>query len=304
MGDVLRLIARHGRAALVAGLLAGFLLPGVAQALVGSIPWLIACLLTVTAIRIGWRAAIGSVGDLTTTLRLVAIYQIGLPALVMIPALALGLTGIPLVLAIILLLSAPSVTGAPNFAILMGHDPAPALRLLILGTAVFPLTVLPFLWVMPEFSDPLRLLAAGGRFFLLIGGAAALGFALREVAGAPGPRGLEMLDGVAAILLAVVVVGLMSAIGPALRSEPVTLLWWALAAIAINLGLQVAAGLILGRAPETPARSIIAGNRNIALMLLALPPETTTPLLIFIGCYQIPMYLTPIVMRPFYARLA
>ena len=45
---------------------------------------------------------------------------------------------------------------------------------------------------------------------------------------------------------------------------------------------------------------MIAGNRNIALYLVALPAATTDPLLIFIGCYQIPMYLTPIVMHRFY----
>jgi hypothetical protein len=304
MGGALRLIARHGRLALVVGLLAGLLLPGLAQALRPAIPYLIACLLSVTAGRIGWRAVIGSLPDLRTTSRIILIYQVVLPALVLMPALLLGITGHAIVLAIILLLAAPSVTGAPNFAILVEQDPAPALRLLILGTAVFPVTVLPFLWVMPEFSDPLRLVGASARFFLLIGTAAVIGFLLHEWLGPPQARGLKTLDGLAAVLLAVVVVGLMSAIGPAMRSEPLALLGWALAAIGINLGLQTAAALWLGPAPETPARAIVAGNRNIALMLLALPPETTTELLIFIGCYQIPMYLTPIVMRRFYAGLA
>lgn len=304
MGRALRLIARHGRLALVAGLLAGLLLPGLAQALRPAIPYLIACLLSVTAARIGLRAVIGSLPDLRSTSRIILVYQVVLPALVLVPALLLGITGHTIVLAIILLLAAPSVTGAPNFAILVDQDPAPALRLLILGTAVFPISVLPFLWVMPEFSDPLKLIGAGAQFFVLIGVAAAFGFALHGWLGPPQARDLKTLDGLAAVLLAVVVVGLMSAIGPAIRAEPVTLLGWAIAAIAINLGLQTATALWLGPAPETPARAIVAGNRNIALMLLALPPEATTELLIFIGCYQIPMYLTPMVMRRFYAGLA
>ena len=52
-----------------------------------------------------------------------------------------------------------------------------------------------------------------------------------------------------------------------------------------------------------PALAITAGNRNIALFLVALPPETTDALLLFIGCYQVPMYLTPLLMTRFYARL-
>jgi len=46
--------------------------------------------------------------------------------------------------------------------------------------------------------------------------------------------------------------------------------------------------------------AIIAGNRNIALFLTALPTPVTDPLLLFIGCYQIPMYLTPILLGRFY----
>jgi len=45
-----------------------------------------------------------------------------------------------------------------------------------------------------------------------------------------------------------------------------------------------------------PGTSIVAGNRNIALFLIVLPPEVAGPLMIFIGCYQIPMYLTPMVL--------
>lgn len=50
--------------------------------------------------------------------------------------------------------------------------------------------------------------------------------------------------------------------------------------------------------------AIVAGSRNFALFLIALPASTTDPLLIFLGCYQVPMYLTVMVMRPIYARAA
>jgi arsenite transporter len=37
---------------------------------------------------------------------------------------------------------------------------------------------------------------------------------------------------------------------------------------------------------------------------VALPAGITDPLLLFIGCYQIPMYLTPILMKPLYTSRA
>lgn len=46
--------------------------------------------------------------------------------------------------------------------------------------------------------------------------------------------------------------------------------------------------------------AIGAGNRNIALFLVALAPETLAPLLVFIGCWQLPMYLTPILLPRLY----
>ena len=48
---------------------------------------------------------------------------------------------------------------------------------------------------------------------------------------------------------------------------------------------------------------VLNGNRNIALFLAALPVGVTEPLLLFIACYQIPMYLTPLIGKPLYRFL-
>ena len=103
--------------------------------------------------------------------------------------------------------------------------------------------------------------------------------------------------------MAVMVIGLMTSAQAALSSAPATLLVWLGAAFAANFGLQIAAGTVLSRLRAQPVRTayaIAAGNRNIALFLVALPREVTDPLLLFIGCYQVPMYLTPILLGRFY----
>ena len=301
MLQILHLAARHGRWCLVAGLLAGLLLPGLAALLRPWLPELIGTLLALTAFRIGPKAALGGLLEIGEGFRLLAVYQIMLPILALGLFWAFGVAAHPLAFAITLLLAAPSVTGAPNFAMLLGHDPAPALRLLILGTAIFPATALPVLWLSPALSGGAETTDAALRLLLVIALAVGAGFAirawgLREMT--PGRRGA--LDGAAAILLAVVVVGLMAALGPALRQDPLAVAGWLLAAFAVNFGLQIAAFACFGPGRATPAKSIVAGNRNIALFLVALPAEVTDPLLIFIGCYQVPMYLTPILMRRLY----
>ena len=63
---------------------------------------------------------------------------------------------------------------------------------------------------------------------------------------------------------------------------------------------------MLRRGPLHPVAgplAIGAGNRNIALFLVALPPEVLAPLMIFIGCWQLPMYLTPLLLPRLYERM-
>ena len=53
-------------------------------------------------------------------------------------------------------------------------------------------------------------------------------------------------------------------------------------------------------APST----IVAGNRNVAIFLIASSATQNEQFLIFLGCYQFPMYLTPILMRPIFSKMS
>ncbi|KMK67760.1 hypothetical protein IMCC21224_112634 [Puniceibacterium sp. IMCC21224] len=284
------------------GLLAGLALPELAAAMRPWLPHLVALLLFMTALRVGARAALGGLGQARVSLGFVLVLQVALPLLALGILAALDLLAWPLATAVVLMLAAPSVTGSPNFAIMTGHDPAPAMRLLVLGTALFPLTALPVLWLLPQLGGIEAAVQAALRLIVVTLAAVALGFAARRwLLPHPSDAQSRALDGANALALAVIVVGLMSAIGPLARSDPQRLAWWMAAVVAVNFGLQIAGFVVLRRLPGlrswTVPVSIIAGNRNIALFLIALPPDVTAPLLIFIGCYQVPMYLTPILLK-------
>lgn len=277
--------------------MAGLTLPGLAHVIRDWLPAVVAVLLFLGAFRIGIVAAFGGLADLGRTLGLALGFQFALPIAGLALVLGFGAGAHPLALALLVMLSAPSITGNPNFAAIMGHDPAPPMRLLILGTAIFPLTTLPTLWLLPALGGPGAVLAAAARLLAVIGIAVGLGFAARRAFFRdPGPDTIRAVDGASAIALGVLVVGLMSALGPALKTEPATVLAWLAVATCANWGLQVTAH----RLGAAPGEALVAGNRNISLFLVALPPEVTDPLLIFIGCYQIPMYLTPMVMNRLY----
>lgn len=298
----------HGRLLLVLGLVGGVLLPGLAEAMKPWLQELVAFLLFLAALRVGPDRAAGSLRGALPTLGLTLAYQLVLPLGAVGIAAAAGLADTPAAIAIVLMLAASPISGGPNLAILSGADPAPAFRLLIVGTALLPLTVIPVFQVMPSLGEGGEVLLAAGRLLGVIAFAAAAAFLMRRtLLRAPGATGLRALDGAAAITMAVVVVGLMAAVGPALRSMPGTLLGWLALATAANFGAQIGAAALLRTAragPVLPALAIVAGNRNIALFLVALPAATTDQILMFIGCYQIPMYLTPLLLSGVYRRMA
>lgn len=297
---------QQGRYCLVGGLCVGLLLPSLAEALRPWVGTLVALLLCVTGIRVGAQKAFGSLGDLVPTLMRIAFFQTVLP-IVFIAVMGLaGLTHLPLALAVSLMLAAPSLTGAPNFAIMIGRDPAPGMRLLVIGTALFPVTALPALMILDPSGGGVY-----GAFLLSLGllgailASVGLGFAIRHLLPKLGEAQAQGgLDGCAALLLSIVVVGLMSAIGPLLQDDPLVLALWLLAALAVNFSLVLGTLRLSGRMHlQMPVpTAIYAGNRNIALFLIVLPDGVAAPLMIFVGCYQIPMYLTPILLSRFEIR--
>ena len=76
---------------------------------------------------------------------------------------------------------------------------------------------------------------------------------------------------------------------------------WLGFALLLNFGTQILT--FRASRQKNAGAAIVSGNRNIALFLIALPEAVIDPLLIFIGCYQIPMYLTPILLRRLHERV-
>nr|WP_274705540.1 hypothetical protein [Salipiger pentaromativorans] len=303
----MRACARHARWLLVAGLVAGVALPGAAGTVRAWLPELVALMLFLAALRIGPRRALGALHELRSTALTALLWQVALPLIALALAAALGLLTHPAALALVLMLAASPLAGSPNLTMLVGADPAPALRLLILGTALLPLTVIPVFWALPALGSAGAVTGSVLKLLATIALAAGAAFALRlTLMTQPSEPALQRIDGLSALTMTVMVLGLMSAVGPALTERPAALAAWLALACAANLGPQFATVLALRQriaGTQIPALAITCGNRNIALFLVALPAETTDALLLFIGCYQVPMYLTPLLMTPVYKRL-
>ena len=299
-------IAINGRYTLVAGLVAGFLLPTVSIIIKDLLPQFVALLLFLTAFRIGHKKVVSSFQKLSLVLLVVLTLQLMLPLLAVGILSSLQLTSSIFAIALTLILAAPSITGAPNFAILLNSKPEPAFQALIIGTALLPFTVIPIFWIIPELGGFIEVFSASFHLFITIFLTTLLGFLVRALVFPKLDEDLTTaLDGITALTLAFMVIGLMAALRPALISDPLSVAKWLVFALLINLGLQFITFhlLKLFKLSEFAAPiGIVSGNRNIALYLVALPIMQSEQLLIFLGCYQIPMYLTPIIMRKVYSN--
>ena len=289
---------------MVLGLVVGILAPPLARAMEPLIFPLIALMLFLATLRVDVVAAFPGMRALPRFLLVTLILQVVLPLCAIAGLWVLGAMETIIGIGAVLVLAAAPLTGSPGLTIMAGGDPAPALRQLVLGTALLPLTVLPVFWVLPVFGAPEVVAMAALRLLAVIALAGGAGMILRcAVPWLRGAEGQGAADGLITLVMAVVVVGLMAAVGPAILA-PSRELWLTLAAVfTLNFGAQIGALLLLRGGPGAPALAIVAGNRNLALFLGALPPETGAALLLFIGCYQLPMYLTPLVMAPFIRRL-
>jgi len=305
MLQALGFCARHARWVLVMGLLAGLALQSVAAAFKPSIPWFIALLLFTASFRIGPRAVVGALDKFWRHIEITFLMQLALPLVLLLVVITLGWSGV-YVTALLLVAAAAPISGSPNLVIMLGHEPSPALRQLVVGTALLPITALPVFFWLPELGKVLDVVWACLRLLLVIALAAALGFAFRWWwKPVMDEHEIELVDGLSALLMAVVVIGLMAALGEALRYDPWALIRMLIFVFALNFGLQwVGSYLWRGRygGEYSVPLSVISGNRNVALYLTALPAGVTDELLLFVGCYQFPMYLTPILLRRFYRQ--
>lgn len=301
----LALVARYGRFVLIAGLVAGLALPGIAIDLRPWLSELVLLLLFLTAFRVGLPKAMDGLNSIHQSLGVMLAYQLAMPLLCIALFALFGLAHSPVAIALTLMLSAPSVTGSPNMSVMLGHAPEPAFRLLILGTLMLPLTIVPIFWGAPALGSLTEALAAALRLGLSISLAIGAAFALRALLRPEmTPQETQALDGLTSLALAVVVVGLMSAVAPALRAAPWTLAGWLAVAFGANLGLQFLSFFALrrlGAGHASAPMAIVAGNRNVALFLVASSATQSDDFLVFLGCYQFPMYLTPLIMRPLLA---
>ena len=207
---------------------------------------------------------------------------------------------------LVLQMAAPGLTSSPALAGLMGLDVALTLATLVVCFALTPFSASFFnnVFLGSVVISPYDL---GFRLFLIIAGSAAAAFAVRKLAGRTFIEAQrERIDGLSVLAMFLFAVAAMDGVAGHFRADPLLVIKLTALAFALALGMIALTALIFLRAGRARALAIgiIAGNRNIGVMMAATGFAVPDLAWLYFGLAQFPIYLLPHLMKPLAQRLA
>ncbi len=301
----LTVLARHARPVLAGGIFAGLLLPDLAALLRPLMEAAVVTSLTLSMLRTDWPSIVAYGRRPARAGTALGWILLGAPALTLAAVAALGVPA-GLAVALVFAAAAPPVTAAPAFALLLGLDAALALVVLVVGTALLPLTLGPVaFWLLD-----LELSVGLGPFLLRIAIFIGLPFLVSGISRRYIQRGwldarATEINGAIVLALVVFAIGIMDGVTARLLADPWTVAGFAGAAFALNFALQAlgtGAFLWMGRR-QALTMGLCSGYRNMAIMLVLTAGIAGPDMWLYVAMAQLPMYILPMLTNPLYRRL-
>jgi len=206
---------------------------------------------------------------------------------------------------LVLQMSAPGLMSSPALAALMGLDVALTLASLVACTAITPLSASLFshVFIGGTLISPTNL---GIKLFAIIAGSALAAAAIRRLAGRAWVEAQrERIDGLSVLAMFMFAVAAMDGVTAHARAEPLLVAELMALAFLLALGLIAITALVFLRAGRARALAIglIAGNRNVGLMLAATGFAVPDIAWLYFALAQFPIYLLPHLLKPLAMRL-
>lgn len=293
-------IGARARWILAIGVVAATLLPALSALLRPALPALVVLVFCLAMGRLD-LGALARRACRPRRLAVLTLWTLGL--MVATPAAlwaAMSIAGLPdpHIAALTYSFAAPPITSASALCLLLGLDAGFALELTVFANLVTPLIGPVVIKALLGAAVPLDGIDLALRLAAMIAGGTVLAIILRRIAGAEAiDRNAGAFDGVTTVALVLFVIPLYDGFWAQVRADPGFALASFALVLAANWGAQALAAAAAGRVADPPlagAAGLMWGNRNVSVYLAALPPEPLFTL--FVGLYQIPMLLTPLIM--------
>ncbi|MBR0652845.1 hypothetical protein GXW78_24525 [Roseomonas terrae] len=290
---------------LAVGIFAGLFIPPLAAMFRDVVTITVAGLMTLVLLRVDLAQVVGYlrrpvlVGALTVWLLLI------MPVLTYGVAMAAGLDG-PLGAALVISATGCAATSSPAFARMVGLDGEISLVVAVVTTLLVPFTAPPLALGLMGIDLAISLGGLMARLALVVGLPLLISIVIRRLTAESTLRRLgPAVDGGVVWLVVLYGFGVMDGMLARLLAEPAWVLGGLALAFAGNVGMNVATALAFLPAGRRLALAggLLAGNRNMALYLAVLPAATDERILLYFALCQFPLFLSPFLLRPIYARL-
>jgi BASS family bile acid:Na+ symporter len=207
---------------------------------------------------------------------------------------------------LVLQMSAPGLMSSPALAALLGLDVALTLATLIVSMAITPLTASFFthVYLGTALASPF---AFGLKLFLIIGGCALAAAVIRRLTGQSFVEAQrERIDGLSVLAMSMFAIAAMDGVVDHFRADPLLVIALTALAFALALGMLALTALVFLRVGRARAFAIglIAGNRNVGLMLAATGFAVPDIAWLYFALAQFPIYLLPHLLKPLAKRLS
>ena len=302
LAAALSLIGRHGTLLAAASIFIGLALPQLAALLRPALGAVIIGMLTLAFLRVDpvslrrYFTRPGLIAASALWLMLIA------PALI---GTAFSHAGVAeaspgLYFMLVLQLAGPGLMSSPAVAALLGLDVALTLAGLIVTVAVAPLSAWLFTHVFlgAALTSPLML---GLRLALIIAGSALGAAVIRRIAGGAFIEAqAQRIDGLSVLMFMSFAIAAMDGVSAHIATEPLLVAKLTLLAFGLSLGMTAVTTLVFWPAGRSRAFAlgVLAGNRNVGLMLAATGFAVSDIAWLYFAVAQFPIYLLPHLMRP------
>ncbi len=309
LSAALDFIGRHATRFMFGGVLVGLALPWLADLVRPLFVPLLLIPLTLALMRLDWQA-FKAYGRRPVLIAAILAFLLLLSPVLML--FVLKPFGLPTALnaAIVLMAAAPPIVSAAAISFILGLDAALAVIIIVLSTALVPLTLPPLAFILLGIQVEMSLPEFMARLALLVGSAFVAALVLRKVT-SPAWRieKARLLDGMSVLVLVLFAVAIMAGVTDKMLQSPGYVALTTVAAFIANLSLQ-ALGYGVGRVvfrlgpPASATLALLTGNCNMGLVMVALADKAEFDMVVFFAMGQLPMYMLPGLLYPLYKRLA
>ncbi len=298
--------ARQGSILLALGIFGGIASPSLASTFHDFVAPNVLCMMTLVLLRVDVGGSLAHLRRPGRVGALIAVQLLACPVLiwVLIWALTVPLGLDPGIRAgMIIFATGCAATSSPAFARMVGLDAELSLVVTLATTFLVPITAPPMALLLMGVDLSISTTAFMGRLLLIVGLPMLLSLGIRRLCG---PRRLadwaEATDGALVWLVVFYGFAVMDGLQARAAADPAWVIQAVIAAFAIDYGLNLVTSALFsawGRRPAATA-GLMSGNRNMALYLAVLPAAADPRIALFFGLCQIPLFLSPFLLRPVY----